>query len=214
MGLFRAAKPICVWLNPNSLKGWWQKPHRAEGHMYILNSSKYANVLCWLKLKQIGFKSNLFWVSWGKLCTWAATRKQCSYRKAVLTFVAEYTGEQQPVPKNPSEDTKPHLFRPPGNEELQRVAISMWQTGPSVCTMAEHQLQAYGLLGRLQGAGSPTMQMRRPMGEYHSSLPAHMYKFPSKEALEDGDVYPGPILACNSDVVTASSQLRIRIVSW
>lgn len=63
MGLCRAAKPIGVWLNPNNLEGWWQNPRRAEGHMHILNSSKYANVLCWLKLREIGFESNLFALS-------------------------------------------------------------------------------------------------------------------------------------------------------
>lgn len=129
-----------------------------------------------------------------------------------MTFVAGDTGGQQLAPKSPNEDARLHLFRPQVNKEIQRAAISMWWTGPSVFTTAELQLQADGLPNRLQGAGPPS-QMRRPMGEYHSSFSAHMHKFPSKEALQDGNAYPGPILTCNSDTVTATSQLRIRIVS-
>lgn len=59
---------------------------------------------------------------------------------------------------------------------------------------------------------SPTQADEKTYGSYHSSHPAHMHKFPSKEALEDSNVYPGPILTCNSDIVTAYGQLRIRIV--
>lgn len=37
-------------------------------------------------------------------------------------------------------------------------------------------------------------------------LPTH--KLSAKEALEDDNVCPGPILTCNSDIATALGQLR------
>ena len=63
MGLCGAAKPTGVWLSPMNTEEWWQNHRRAEGHRRILNPSKYANVLCWLKPREIGFESNLFALS-------------------------------------------------------------------------------------------------------------------------------------------------------
>lgn len=121
MGLCGAAKPTHVCLSPNNSEGWGQNHLRAEGHMHILNPSKYANVWCWLKRKEIGFEFSLFalsftWAGKEELGTWAATRQWCSYRKPVLTLVAGGTGGEQPVPKSPREDTKLHLLRPQRNE--------------------------------------------------------------------------------------------------
>lgn len=67
MGVCRAAKPTGVWLSPTNTEEWWHNHRRAEGQMCILNPSKYASVLCCLKLREIGFESNLFALSF----TWA-----------------------------------------------------------------------------------------------------------------------------------------------
>lgn len=78
MGLCRAAKPTSLSLN--NTERWWQNHRSAEGHMHILNPSKYANVLCWLKLREIGFESDLFalsftWAGKEDLCIWTGTRQ-------------------------------------------------------------------------------------------------------------------------------------------
>lgn len=97
-------------------EGWWQNHHRAEGHMDILNPREQANVLCWLKLRETGFESDLFalsftWAGKEELHTWAATRQWCSCRKPVQTMVAGDRGGQQPLPKGPREGTKLHVLK-------------------------------------------------------------------------------------------------------
>lgn len=45
----------------------------------------------------------------------------------------------------------------------------------------------------------------------HATCPfLPMHTFPSQEALEGDNVCPDPVLTSNSDIVTASGQLRIR----
>lgn len=106
------------------------------------------------------------------------------------------TGRQLPLPENPRKGAKLHLHRPQGSEELQTEIISMCRA-VLVCMLWLN-------LNCRVGAGPTFTQMRRPRGAHHSSLPAHMHRFPSKDALEEANVYPGPCLTCNSD-----SQLQV-----
>lgn len=62
----------CRCLSSNSTEGWWQSHCRAEGQTHIFNPTKYANVLCWLKLREIGFESNLFALSFTESWKWGA----------------------------------------------------------------------------------------------------------------------------------------------
>lgn len=162
----------------------------------------------WNKEKLVLNLTCLLWVSLeagnGELCTWEATRQWCSYRKPVLTLWLGNIGGQLPLPETPREDAKLHLHRPQGSEELQTVNISMC-TAVLVCMpWLNLSCRAGGLPGVFQGAGPPVTQMRKPTGAHHKSFPAHTHSFPSKDALKEVNVCPGPCLTRSSD-----SQLQV-----
>lgn len=98
-----------------------------------------------------------------------------------------------------AQDAKLHPLRLQGSEELQIATISMCRVVLMCVPWLNLSCRADGLHGVLQVAGPPITQVRRPTGEHHSSLPAHMHRFPSEDALEDANVYPGPCLTCDSD---------------
>lgn len=110
------------------------------------------------------------------------------------------TGGQRPLPESPREDATLHPLRLQGSEELQIATMSACRVVLMCVPWLNLSCRADGLHGVLQVAGPPITQVRRPTGAHHSSLPAHMHRFPSKDALEDANVYPGPCLTRDSDL--------------
>lgn len=172
MGLCRTANPTGVWAQTALQDGDKAAAGQKDRH---LKSHQICKCLLLTKTKR-----DWFWIQ--LVCFEFHWKLEMGNQSWPLWL--GNTGGQPPLPETPREGAKLHLHRPQGSEELQTETISMCRAVLMCVPRLNLYCKAGGLHGVLQGAGPPVTQMRRPTGAHHSSLPAHMHSFPSKDALK------------------------------
>lgn len=188
--------------------GRWIQYHshvRAEGRASILNPSEYANVLWWLKLR--GLKNSWFLNQSAVSFTWTMHQAMEETRpdpggwgwRWATASAQEPKGSYKAAPTQSSGE-----WRGLGSDYFYVV-------GRSQCVHHGWTPPA-GQMGFMVTLRVLDPQPRRQEDPWEHAtcpfLPTHT--FPSQEALEGDNVCPDPVLTCNSDIVTASGQLRIR----